>query len=237
MQKVLSINTYRAYTFSYRAFLAFKRIFDIVFSLAALVMLLPFLLLISIAVAIDTKAFPIFVQTRMGRNNKPFKILKFRTMLKSAPAEVATRELKESDKYISKFGSFLRRSSIDELPQLVNILLGQMSFVGPRPVVLSETDLLEIRTRNGACSVRPGLTGIAQTSGRDKLSIYEKARMDAFYANNLSLSLDMRILIASVGYVLSSKGHSGRLGGVGGKEIQKRAYRINQPAEIRRAFQ
>ena len=128
-----------------------------------------------------------------------------------------TRELKESDKYISKFARFLP-VKLDELPQLVNILLGQMSFVGPRPVVLSETDLLEIRTRNGACSVRPGLTGIAQTSGRDKLSIYEKARMDAFYANNLSLSLDMRILIASVG-VLSSKDIQARRRG--GKEIQK----------------
>ena len=140
----------------------------------------------------------------MGRDNKPFKIFKFRTMLASAPADVATRKL-ESDKYISKIGSFLRRYSIDELPQLLNILIGHMSLVGPRPVVLTEADLLELRTRNGACSVRPGLTGLAQTSGRDKLGIYEKAKMDAFYANNLSLSLDLRILIASVGYVLNSR--------------------------------
>jgi len=205
MQKVLSMNTYRAYTFSYRAFLVFKRFFDIVVSLSALVVLMPFLVLVAIAVAIDTKAFPIFIQTRMGRNNKPFRILKFRTMSKSAPADVATQELRESDKYISRFGSFLRRTSIDELPQLVNILVGHMSFVGPRPVVLTETDLIELRTRNGACSVRPGLTGLAQTSGRDKLSVQEKAKMDAFYANNLCLSLDLRVLIASVGYVLSSR--------------------------------
>ena len=204
MQKVLSMNTYRASTFSYRAFLAFKRLFDIVFSLVAIIVLFPVLLAVSLIVAIDIKAFPIFVQLRMGRDNKPFKIFKFRTMLASAPADVATRKL-ESDKYISKIGSFLRRYSIDELPQLLNILIGHMSLVGPRPVVLTEADLLELRTRNGACSVRPGLTGLAQTSGRDKLGIYEKAKMDAFYANNLSLSLELRKLIASVGYVLNTR--------------------------------
>mgnify|MGYP000984408116 FL=1 len=205
MQKVLSMNTYRASTLGYRAFLAFKRLFDVVASLIALIILLPVLLVVSIIVAIDTKAFPIFVQLRMGRNNKPFKIFKFRTMLASAPADVATSKLSDSDRYISKIGSFLRRFSIDELPQLINILFGNMSIVGPRPVVLTETDLLELRTRNGACSVRPGLTGVAQTSGRDKLSIYDKAKMDAFYANNLSLSLDFRVLVLSVGYVLRSR--------------------------------
>jgi len=199
MQKVLSMNTYRASTLGYRAFLAFKRLFDVVASLIALIILLPVLLVVSIIVAIDTKAFPIFVQLRMGRNNKPFK------MLASAPADVATSKLSDSDRYISKIGSFLRRFSIDELPQLINILFGNMSIVGPRPVVLTETDLLELRTRNGACSVRPGLTGVAQTSGRDKLSIYDKAKMDAFYANNLSLSLDFRVLVLSVGYVLRSR--------------------------------
>lgn len=205
MQKVLSMNTYRASTFGYRAFLAFKRFCDIFFSLASFVLLFPFLFVVSVIVAVDTKAFPIFVQLRMGRNNQPFRIFKFRTMLASAPSDVATSKLKDSDKYISKTGSLLRRTSIDELPQLLNIFLGHMSFVGPRPVVLTETDLLELRTRNGACSVRPGLTGVAQTSGRDKLTIMEKAKMDAFYANNLSFALDFRVLMLSVGYVLRSQ--------------------------------
>mgnify|MGYP000853796385 FL=1 len=205
MQKVLSMNTYRASTLGYRAFIVFKRFFDIAFSLSATVVLMPLFLIVSILVAFDTKSFPIFVQYRMGRNNKPFKIYKFRTMNASAPSDVATRKLKNSDKYISRIGRILRRLSIDELPQLVNIFLGQMSFVGPRPVVLTETDLLQLRTRNGACSVRPGLTGVAQTSGRDKLTAVEKAKMDAFYANNMSLSLDFRVMMLSIGYVLRSR--------------------------------
>ncbi|MDD4413770.1 MAG: sugar transferase [Oscillospiraceae bacterium] len=205
MQKVLSMNTYRASTLGYRAFLVVKRSFDIIFSLVAIVILSPALLILSVIVAFDTKAFPIFVQVRMGRNNQPFNIFKFRTMFASAPVDVATSKLANSDEYISKFGKLLRRTSIDELPQLLNILFGQMSFVGPRPVVLTETDLLELRTRNGACSVRPGLTGIAQTSGRDKITISEKAKMDAFYANNMSLSLDSRVIVQSIGYVLRSK--------------------------------
>lgn len=205
MQKVLSMNTYRASTFGYRAFLTFKRFFDIVFSLTALIVLLPFLFVVSIIVAIDTRSTPIFVQYRMGRNNKPFKIFKFRTMNIAAPKDVATCKLNDSEKYISKVGRTLRRLSIDELPQFINVLLGQMSLVGPRPVVLTETDLIELRTRNGACSVRPGLTGVAQTSGRDKLTVVEKAKMDAFYSNNMSLSLDFRVLLLSVGYVLRSQ--------------------------------
>ena len=182
-----------------------KRFFDVFFSLAAIIILSPTLIILSVVVALDTKAFPIFVQVRMGRNNQPFNIFKFRTMLVSAPVDVATAKLANSDEYISKVGKLLRRTSIDELPQLLNILLGQMSIVGPRPVVLSETDLLELRTRNGACSVRPGLTGVAQTSGRDKLTITEKAKMDAFYANNMSFALDSRVVVRSVGYVLRSR--------------------------------
>ena len=204
MQKVLSMNTYRASTFSYRAFLACKRLFDMVVSLTVLVALLPLLLVVSVVVAVDTKASPIFIQYRMGRNNQPFRIYKFRTMSAAAPSDVATCML-DSDKYISRIGRVLRRLSIDELPQLLNIFLGHMSFVGPRPVVLTETDLLEVRTRNGACSVRPGLTGVAQTSGRDKLTVAEKAKMDAFYATNMSLALDFRVLMLSVGYVLHAK--------------------------------
>ena len=185
--------------------MAFKRLFDIAFSFFAMVILLPLLIIVSVIVAIDTKAAPIFVQLRMGRNNKPFKIFKFRTMTVLAPKNVATSKLNNSDKYITKIGRLLRKYSIDELPQFVNVFIGQMSLVGPRPVVLTETDLLELRTRNGACSVRPGLTGVAQTSGRDKLSVVEKSKMDAFYANNMSLSLDCRVLLLSIGYVLRSQ--------------------------------
>lgn len=205
MQKVLSIDAYRASTLSSQAFLLFKRFFDIVISLMMLVVFLPVFFIISVIVAMDTKAFPIFVQTRMGCNNKPFRMLKFRTMTLQAPSDVASCKLHNPELYITKFGHILRRLSVDELPQLLNILVGQMSFVGPRPVVLTETALLELRTRNGACSVRPGLTGVAQTSGRDKVTFTEKARMDAFYANNVSFSLDLHVLMLTVGYVLRSQ--------------------------------
>ncbi|HJD22558.1 MAG TPA: sugar transferase [Firmicutes bacterium] len=205
MQKVLSMNTYRAPTFGSKAFAFTKRSFDILFSLALIVLLLPLGLIISVAAALDTKGTPIFIQTRMGRNNVPFKMLKFRTMSVDAPSDVATCKLDDPSRYITRLGGLLRRLSLDELPQLINIFVGQMSFVGPRPVVLTETDLIELRTRNGACSVRPGLTGVAQTSGRDRVTVTEKAKMDAFYANNASLQLDCRVLMLTVGYVLRSQ--------------------------------
>lgn len=212
MQKVLSMNTYRASTSGTKAFAVCKRLFDIVLSLAMMVLLLPAFAVISLVAAIDTRSTPIFIQTRMGRNNVPFRMFKFRTMSKDAPGDVASCRLAEPDRYISRTGRLLRRLSLDELPQLLNIFVGQMSFVGPRPVVLSETDLLEMRTRNGACSVRPGLTGVAQTSGRDHVTVYEKAKMDAFYSNNMSASLDMRVLLLTVGYVLRSQDvHEGPL--------------------------
>ncbi len=205
MQKVLSMNTYRASTFGSKAFSFVKRSFDILGSLALIVLLFPLCLVVAVIAAADTKGTPIFVQTRMGRNNVPFRMLKFRTMSVDAPSDVATCKLDDPQRYISKVGGLIRRLSIDELPQLVNILFGQMSFVGPRPVVLTETELLELRTRNGACSVRPGLTGVAQTSGRDKVTAHEKAKMDAFYANNASMQLDCRVLMLTIGYVLRSQ--------------------------------
>ena len=205
MKKVLSMNTYRVATFDYKMFFYSKRLFDIIVSLTMMVLLLPLGIVVSIISVIDTKGSPIFIQTRMGRNNQPFHMLKFRTMSVRAPSDVATGKLENPQQYISKIGGMLRRLSIDELPQLLNIFFGQMSFVGPRPVVTTETDLLELRTRNGACSVRPGLTGIAQTSGRDKVSVSEKAIMDAFYADNADWQMDMRILFQTVGYVISSR--------------------------------
>lgn len=205
MKKVLSMNTYRISTFDSQAFMVSKRCFDIIVSLTAMVLLLPLFLILSVVALIDTKGAPIFVQVRMGRNNQPFHMLKFRTMSVNAPNNVASCKLDNPQKYISRVGSLLRRLSLDELPQFINILMGQMSFVGPRPVVVTETDLLELRTRNGACSVRPGLTGVAQTSGRDKVSVSEKAIMDSFYANNANWKLDMRVLMLTIGYVIRSQ--------------------------------
>ena len=206
MQKGMRLNTnVDTSLIGIGATLFVKRLFDIVVSLALIIVALPFFAVIAIVSAISTGSSPIFVQPRMGRYNRPFNVLKFRTMCANAPSNVATCELANPEQYITRAGGIMRRLSIDELPQIFNIFMGQMSFVGPRPVVAAETDLVEMRTRNGACSVRPGLTGLSQVNGRDHVAHYEKATMDAFYASNVSILLDLRIIVQTVVYVLRSK--------------------------------
>lgn len=183
-----------------------KRMFDMLVSLCMLVVLLPILLVVAVIAAVDTKGSPLFIQERMGRNGKPFRMVKFRTMSVQAPANVATHQLVGAEQYISKVGGLLRKLSLDELPQLWNIFKGDMSFVGPRPVVLTENDLLDLRAKNGALSVRPGLTGLAQVNGRDTVTVVQKACLDGIYARNVSVKMDLRILCKTVGYVLHSRG-------------------------------
>ena len=137
MQKIVPMNRRVVRARHTRLFSVAKRLFDMTLAAFLLVSLMPVLLVIAIAVTVDTGSSPIFVQIRMGRNNVPFKMMKFRTMSPNAPANVATYKLQNADRYISRLGRFLRRSSLDELPQLWNILLGHMSFIGPRPVVLT----------------------------------------------------------------------------------------------------
>lgn len=187
-----------------RTYLFVKRLSDIVFSIVLGVALSPLFILLAIVSAIDTKSTPLFLQKRIGKDGKPFYCLKFRTMSKAAPASVATCDL-ETKKYISRVGSLLRRSSLDELPQLWNILKGEMSFVGPRPIIPEETELHWLRRLHGAESVRPGLTGWAQVNGRDNLRASKKAFMDGYYARHASFLLDMHILWKTVACVLSSK--------------------------------
>lgn len=207
MQKVLAMSKFSAEVSGRRrAYSVVKRLFDIVVSLLMIVVLLPIGALVALIAAIDTKGNPFFVQVRMGRNNRPFKMVKFRTMSVNAPANVATYQLEHPETYISAVGGTLRKLSVDELPQLFNILKGDMSFIGPRPVVLSETVLLDLRSKNGASAVRPGLTGLAQINGRDDVPVFEKAQFDGQYARSLSLREDMRILFKTVGYVLHSRG-------------------------------
>lgn len=209
MQKIVPMNRSVARSRRRNRLFAFvKRLFDIVLSATMLLVLAPVLLVVAVAVAADTKASPFFVQTRMGRYNVPFRMWKFRTMSPHAPANVATYKLNNAEKYISRLGSFLRRASIDELPQLWNILKGDMSFIGPRPVVLTETELLTLRARNGANTVRPGLTGWAQVNGRDNVQVTEKAMLDAYYVRRFSLAVDVRILWRSVSCVLHAEGVS-----------------------------
>ena len=158
MQKIVPLSGYAGSAKKQKRVYAFvKRSFDIVASLAALLVLSPLFLVVSVICALDTKGKPLFVQQRMGRNNVPFLVFKFRTMNVAAPREVATHKLENPDQYISRVGETLRKLSIDELPQLINVLIGNMSIVGPRPVVLTETDLIALRKRNGANSIRPGI--------------------------------------------------------------------------------
>lgn len=206
MQKVYPMKNKKApLTLHQKGFRFCKRSFDILVSLVMMIVLLPVCLVIAVVAAMDTKGSPLFIQTRMGRNNRPFRMVKFRTMSIQAPANVASHKLHHVEAYISPIGGTLRRLSLDELPQLWNIFLGSMSFVGPRPVVLTEGDLLDLRSKNGANLVRPGLTGWAQVNGRDLVTVADKARLDAFYANHVSLALDCKVLVKTVAYVLRSQ--------------------------------
>ena len=183
-----------------------KRFFDIFASALLLVVLSPLFLVIMLAISADSAGGVIFKQKRAGLYSRPFTLYKFRTMYRSAPRDVATAELMEPDRYITPVGRFLRQTSLDELPQLWNVLKGDMSFVGPRPVVLTEQTLLDLRAQWEADRVRPGITGLAQIKGRDELPIYRKALYDRYYARHLSFRLDWRILRYTVRYVLKREG-------------------------------
>ncbi len=183
-----------------------KRFFDIFASALLLVVLSPLFLVIMLAISADSAGGVIFKQKRAGLYSRPFTLYKFRTMYRSAPRDVATAELMEADRYITPVGRFLRQTSLDELPQLWNVLKGDLSFVGPRPVVLTEQTLLDLRAQWEADRVRPGITGLAQIKGRDELPIYRKALYDRYYARHLSFRLDWRILRYTVRYVLKREG-------------------------------
>ena len=190
---------------SQKIYLQFKRLLDIFFSLIAIIVLSPLFLILGLMVMIDTKGFPIFRQKRIGKNNKEFLILKFRSMNKKTPRDVPTHLLENPDQYISKFGKFIRKSSLDELPQLANILIGQMSFIGPRPALWNQKDLIEGRTRNNVHKIKPGLSGWAQINGRDEVSIEQKVELDTYYFQHISILLDTKILFKTIGKSLTQK--------------------------------
>ncbi len=190
----------------YRNF--FKRVFDIVLSFLAIIVLALPMLIIAIAVKCDSKGPAIFKTQRIGKNGKPFKFYKFRSMTTDAPKDVAPRLLHGSEAYITKVGAFLRKTSLDELPQLFCILKGDMSIIGPRPAGLSENDLFEEREKYGANDVRPGLTGWAQVNGRDMLAsdVAKKAWYDGEYVKKITLWKDIKILFKTVGTVFTEAG-------------------------------
>ena len=183
-----------------------KRFFDIVLSLVAIIVFSWLLIIIAVAIVVEDKGNILFKQKRIGKNKKEFYIYKFRTMTVSTPKDVPTHLLDNPESYITKIGGFLRKTSLDELPQLFNILKGDMSIVGPRPALWNQFDLIAPRDENGSNSVRPGLTGWAQVNGRDELPIDVKAGFDGEYIKKMSIIFDIKIILMTVVSVFTSKG-------------------------------
>ncbi len=184
-----------------------KRLGDVLFALVVLVATLPLGGMITLAIYLEDGGAPIFRQTRIGQDGKTFTILKFRTLRTDAPRDVPTHLMQNMASYYTRVGRLLRHASLDEWPQLVNILRGEMSFVGPRPALWNQADLIALREENGASRMRPGLTGLAQVNGRDDLSIQEKARLDGVYVREVSFGMDCRCLLKTVRVVLMHEGN------------------------------
>lgn len=182
-----------------------KRLIDFLISLISIVILSPIIFIISLIVKFTSPGPVFFKQRRTGKDNIEFYIYKFRTMRTDTP-NVATHLLKDPDIYITKIGKFLRKTSLDELPQLFNILSGNMSIVGPRPSLYNQDDLIKLRTESGVSALVPGLTGWAQINGRDEIPIAKKVELDVEYLNNKSLWLDIKIIFLTAFKVLKSEG-------------------------------
>ncbi len=181
-----------------------KRFFDFTVSLIFLIILSPLFLIVSLIILIDDGRPVIFRQYRVGKGNKLFYVYKFRTM-KNDTGNIATNELTDSEKYITASGRILRKTSIDELPQLINVLRGEMSIVGPRPLIPEEKEIRVMREKLGVYDVLPGITGLAQVKGRDTLDDKEKAELDRRYVENFGIKQDIAILFSTVFAVLTRK--------------------------------
>jgi O-antigen biosynthesis protein WbqP len=181
-----------------------KRAFDFVLAGGALVALSPVLLATAVAVRVTSRGPAIYWSDRVGRDNKLFRMPKFRSMRIETPA-VATHLLTDTSAWLTPIGGFLRKSSLDELPQLWSIVVGDMSIVGPRPALFNQDDLIGLRTEQGVHKLRPGLTGWAQVNGRDELPIPDKVRLDAEYLNNRSFAMDLKTIWMTVGKVLRAR--------------------------------
>ena len=190
-----------------KSYLIIKRAVDLLLSAVLLLVLSPLLIALSVWVKLDSPGTVFFRQKRVGKGKKYFQIYKFRSMRSDAPKDVPTHLMTGADRLITHSGRVLRKTSLDELPQLINILQGDMSFVGPRPALWNQYDLIEERDKYGANDVTPGLTGLAQVSGRDELSIEDKAAKDGEYVRRMSLGEDIGILFRTVANVIRHKGY------------------------------
>lgn len=184
----------------------FKRLLDFILSSIAILILWPVFLIIAILIKIDSKGPVFFTQRRIGKHKTQFNILKFRTMRTDTPNDMPTHMLQNPEVFITKLGKFLRKTSLDELPQIINIVKGDMSIVGPRPALWNQYDLIAERDRYGANDIYPGLTGWAQINGRDELSLVIKANFDGEYVDRMSFIFDAEIFFKTIFSVLRSKG-------------------------------
>jgi len=187
-------------------YLKFKRCYDFILAFLGLLLLSPIYLIIIISIKIDSKGPILFKQRRVGKNKKLFNILKFRTMRIDTPKDTPTHMLENPEQWITKMGRFLRKTSLDELPQIINILKGNMSIVGPRPALWNQDDLIAERDKYNVHSVLPGLTGYAQINGRDALTISQKAKLDGDYVQKISLRMDIMILLKTLVKVIRTDG-------------------------------
>lgn len=183
-----------------------KRVIDTIISFVGLVILSPVFLVLIIAIKADSKGPILFKQKRVGIHKSHFFIYKFRTMRIDTPKDVPTHLLENPEQYITKTGKFLRKTSLDELPQIVNILKGDMAIVGPRPALWNQYDLIEERDKYGANDILPGLTGWAQINGRDELEIQEKAALDGEYVKRMSFFFDVKCMVKTFTSVLKHDG-------------------------------
>jgi O-antigen biosynthesis protein WbqP len=183
----------------------FKRLIDIFFAVFLILILFFPGLVVALSVILSSRGPIFFKQIRFKKDSKPFKIFKFRTMLMESP-QLANKDFSNISQYYSPIGGFLRATSLDEIPQLWNVLMGDMSFVGPRPLANTDRFVLELRKLNGADQVRPGITGLAQISGRNNISDAEKAAFDSKYAKSVSFFLDLKIIMLTLFNVLKRAG-------------------------------
>ena len=182
----------------WKMYVAVKKIIDRVLAFIGLIVLSPLFLVLIVAIKLDSPGPIFFRQKRVGIHKTHFEILKFRTMRTDTPKDMPTHMLKNPDQYITKVGRFLRKTSLDELPQIINIMKGDMAIVGPRPALWNQYDLIEERDKYGANDILPGLTGWAQINGRDELEIPVKAKLDGDYVAKMSFGMDLRCILGTV---------------------------------------
>lgn len=201
-------------------YLKIKRLIDIILSLIGLIVLSPVFLILVIAIKLDSRGPVMFKQKRVGVHKSHFNILKFRTMRFDTPMDTPTHLLGNPEQYITRIGRILRKTSLDELPQIWNILVGQMSIIGPRPALWNQYDLIEERDKYGANDIASGLTGWAQINGRDELTVEMKAKLDGEYVKNMSFVMDVKCIFGTIVSVLKRDGVvEGGTGTISSKEV------------------